>query len=346
MAHSLKPINQQVIVITGASSGIGLATAQAAARHGAKLILAARSDEALNGIVQQIRDAGGQAMSVPCDVADRMQVEAVAEAAINQFGRIDTWINNAGVSIYGRLEEVSEPDSRRLFDTNFWGVYYGSMVALPHLRQNGGALINVGSEVSEAIVPLQGMYSASKHAVKGFTDALRVEVEEIDKAPVAITLIQPTAVDTPFPQHARNYMSQEPKLPTPMIAPELVADAILKAATTPTRAKKVGTMAKVNTAMAKFLPALGDKMAAKQAGRQQYAERPRDPDGALHRPSQATTVVGQMYGPGGREPGSNRLDRKAKRRATVARGAIKSAAAGTAAHGRAAASRRKARGMD
>src|SRR4029079_11582679 len=106
-----------------------------------------------------------------------------------------------------------DEDNRRLFDTNFWGVVYGSLAALPHLKTNGGALLNVGSEVSEAVVPLQGMYSASKHAVKGFTDALRVEIEEIDGAPVSITLIQPTAVDTPFPQHARNYMANEPKLP-------------------------------------------------------------------------------------------------------------------------------------
>ena len=112
---------------------------------------------------------------------------------------------------------------------------HGSLVALKHLRANGGAIINLGSEVSDAVMPLQGMYTASKHAVKGFTDALRVEVEEMDQAPVAITLIQPTAVDTPYPEHARNYMANEPKLPIDPIDPSEVADAILKAAT-PTRA--------------------------------------------------------------------------------------------------------------
>src|SRR5690606_35985707 len=105
---------------------------------------------------------------------------------------------------------------------NFWGVVNGSLVALPYLKQQGGALINVGSEVSEAAIPLQGMYSASKHAVKGFTDALRIEIEEVDKAPGSITLIQPTAVDTPYPQRARNYMEQEPKLPSPQIDPDRV----------------------------------------------------------------------------------------------------------------------------
>ena len=194
----LKPVEEQVIVVTGASSGIGLATAQAAAQRGARVVLAARSIETLERICNDIEAAGGEAMAMEVDVGSRDDVERLAQAVIDRFGCIDTWINNAGVAIYGRLEQVSEADSRRLFDTNFWGVVNGSLAALPHLRKQGGALINVGSEVSDAVVPLQGMYSASKHAVKGFTDALRVEVEELDKAPVSITLIQPTAVDTPF----------------------------------------------------------------------------------------------------------------------------------------------------
>jgi short-subunit dehydrogenase len=283
----LKPIQEQVMVITGASSGIGLATVEAAFQRGASLVLASRSAGTLDQITRDITMRGGRAIAVVADVSDRQQVQGVAQAAVAQFGRIDTWINNAGLSIYGRLEEVSEEDSRRLFDINFWGVVYGSLVALPYLRIQGGALINVGSEVSEAIVPLQGMYSASKHAVKGFTDALRVEVQELDEAPVSITLIQPTAVDTPFPEHARNYTQREPKLPTPQIDPEQVADAILKAAAAPTRDAKVGTMALLNTAAAKFFPSLGDKMSAKQADRQHYDEPPRDPEGTLYKPGEA-----------------------------------------------------------
>src|SRR4051795_10847124 len=265
MAIDLKPLDQQVIVITGASSGIGLATAEAAAREGAKLVLAARSGQALDEICQRIKNNGGQAVYVVADVGRREQVEHVAEVALQKFGRIDTWVNDAGVSIYGRLDEVTDEDSRRLFDTNFWGVVYGSLAALPHLKQKGGALINVGSEVSDAVVPLQGMYSASKHAVKGFTDALRVELEEVDKAPVSITLIQPTAVDTPYPQHAKNYTDKEPKLPTPQIDPQKVADAILKAATRHERDVKVGAGAVLNTTLGKVAPGLGDKMSAKQA---------------------------------------------------------------------------------
>src|SRR6478752_6972101 len=146
------------------------------------------------------------------------------------------------------------------------------------------------------------MYSASKHAVKGFTDSLRVEIEDVDQAPVSITLIQPTAVNTPFPQHARNYQDKEPKLPDPMIDPKDVAAAILSAAETPTRADRVGTTAVINTIAAKFAPGLADKMAAKQVDRQHYDERPRDPDGALYRPSESTGVAAQTRGTGGVEP--------------------------------------------
>jgi short-subunit dehydrogenase len=288
----LKPLDQQVMVITGASSGIGLCTALLAAEKGARLVLAARSEGTLDAIVTQITDAGGEAMAVPTDVGERAQLQALADAAIERFGRIDTWVNDAGVAIYGRLDEVSDADSRRLFETNFWGVVNGSLVALPHLRESGGALINIGSEVSDAVVPYQGMYSASKHAVKGFTDALRVELEELDKAPVSITLIQPTAVNTPYPQHARNYMAQEPKLPTPMIDPHRVAGAVLEAATEGGRDITVGAMAKLDTTVSKLLPSLGDKMAAMQAHRQQRDVPARSPEGALFRPGGG----GQVYG--------------------------------------------------
>ena len=298
MNPKLKPLDEQVIVITGASSGIGLATAQAAAQAGAKLVLAARSETRLAEIVEAINGEDGGAVYVVADVGRRDDVQRVADAAIEPFGGIDTWVNDAGVSIYGRLEEVSDEDSRRLFDTNFWGVVYGSLVALPHLRQNGGALINVGSEVSDAVIPLQGMYSASKHAVKGFTDALRVEVCDLDKAPVSITLIQPTAVNTPYPQHARNYMDREPKLPTPQIDPRKVADAILEAAVSPVRDVKVGLMSKINTTMAKVAPALGEKLSTMQANRQQYDQPPsRDPEGGLWRASGGGDIYGHRPAP-------------------------------------------------
>ncbi len=308
MSVALKPLDQQVIVVTGASSGIGLATSLMAAQRGARLVLAARSAEVLQELAAEIGRGGGAAIAVEADVGIRADLERVAQAAIEHYGRIDTWINNAGLSVYGRLEEIPDEDSQRMFQSNFWGVVYGSLVALKHLRANGGALINVGSEASEAALPLQGIYSASKHAVKGFTDALRIELEA-DRAPVSVTLIQPTAVDTPFPEHAGNYLSQEPKLPTPMIAPEKVADVILDAAVKPARDVKVGAMAAINTNVAKVLPSLADKLAGMQIGRQQRDEAPRTQLGTLYEAGQS----GRIYGRGN----ENAADPKAAKEANT-----------------------------
>jgi len=295
MSPSLKPLNQQVIVITGASSGIGLATAQDAAKAGARVVLAARSGDVLEAIVATLEKQGHEAIHVVADVAERDQVQRIADAAIERFGRIDTWANVAGVTIYGKLDEVAEADSRRLFDVNFWGMVHGSLVALPHVRRHGGALINVGSEASEVAVPLQGMYSASKHAVKGFTDALRIEVEQLDGAPVSITLIQPTAVNTPLPDKARNYLDHQPKLPTPQLDPHRVAAAILQVAVTPARDVKVGMMAALDVAIEKMVPALADRVAVLQVPRQQRDEAPQDTLGNLHR----ARGDGIVYGRGG-----------------------------------------------
>ena len=292
MRITLKQVSEQVIVITGASSGIGLATALEAAKRGARVVLAARSQQTLQEVVTRIKEAGGEATFVVADVARREDVERIAEVGIETFGRIDTWVNNAGVSAYGRLEQVKEHDARRIFDVNFWGVVHGSMVALPYLRDAGGALINVGSEVSEAVAPLQGIYSASKHAVKGYTDSLRIELMEQNEERVSVTLIQPTAVDTPFPQHARNYMTEEPKLPSPQIDPEDVARAILKAAEQPERDVKVGGTAVLKTAVAKLIPSLADKMGTKMVDQQIADEPARDPEGTLYKPGESGRTRG------------------------------------------------------
>ena len=293
MSSPLKPLNRQVIVITGATSGIGLATALEAAMLGARLVLAARGADVLEAVVAGLVENGFEAIAMVADVAERADVERIAQAAVDRFGRIDTWVNNAGGTIYGRLDQVSEEDSRRLFDINFWGMVHGALVALPHLRRQGGALINLGSEASELAIPMQGMYSASKHAVKGFTDALRIEVEHLDGAPVSITLIEPTAVDTPLPQHARNYMACEPKLPSPQVDPHEVAAAILHAATVPMRTMRVGMMAQIDVLMERIAPGLADRLSVFQVPRQQRDIPPHDPDGALY----ASRAEGRIYGP-------------------------------------------------
>lgn len=287
-----KALDQQVIVITGASSGIGLCTALLAAERGATVVLLARSAGTLQAVVDAVAEGGGRAEAIACDVSSREEVDAAVAQVLARHGSIDTWVNNAGVAIYGRLDEVAEADSRRLFDINFWGVVNGSLASLQALRAARGVLVNVGSEVSDAVLPLQGMYAASKHAVKGFTDALRVEQVRVEDEDLSIVLVQPTATNTPYPQHARNYLDHEPRLPDPLIDPQRVAEAILDAAQKGGRDAKVGAMSHMNTAMSKLLPALAERLAAKQADRQEHARPPLDPEGTLYKPGEGGRVYG------------------------------------------------------
>jgi short-subunit dehydrogenase len=254
---NLKPISQQVIVITGASSGIGLATARMAARKGARLVLAARSSEALQQLQEEITQHGGHAIYVESDVGHEGDVERIAAAAEDEFGGFDTWVNNAGASIYGKLSDVPIGDFRKLFETNFWGVVYGSISALRHLRTHGGAIINIGSVASDSAIPLQGTYSATKHAVKGFTDALRMEVEA-ERLPVSVTLIKPSAINTPYPQHAKSYLSEEPANPSPLYNPEVVAQAILRCAERQCSEVTVGGVGKLMSLAGRYTPRIRD----------------------------------------------------------------------------------------
>ena len=296
MRFSFKPLHEQTIVLTGASSGIGLATARAAAAQGARLVLAARNEDALRDLVNQIIAGGGQALEVTADVGRREDVQRIADAAIERFGGFDTWVNNAGLSIYGRLEEITDEDHRKLFETNFWGVVHGSLVAVAHLKQQGGALINLGSVLSDTAIPLQGMYCASKHAVKGFTDALRMELAS-ESAPVSVTLIKPTGIDTPYPQHARNYMEHEPKLPPPVYPPQEVARAILYAATHAKREIYVGGGSKAMSVMGRLAPGAMERVSSRlMPGQQQRNEPPRDPQGALFEPGTGGRVRGDHPG--------------------------------------------------
>jgi len=290
MAAKLKPLATQVIVITGATSGIGLTTARMAAKQGAKVVVAARDAAALDELVTEIKAAGGDALAFPVDVGIKDQVTALGKAAVQRYGRIDTWVNNAGVSIYGRHEDIPLADQEQLFQTNFWGTVHGSMVALGLMRDAGGALINLGSEVSDRAVPLQGMYSASKHAVKAFTDSLRMEIEK-DGVPMSVTLIRPAGIDTMFTNHARNYLENEPELPAPLYAPELVADAILFAAQHVKRDIFVGGASKAVSLNANFTPRLLDKfMDLVMFRQQQKTAQPTSPD-----------RTDSLYKPNGRE---------------------------------------------
>ena len=286
MRIKLKPLADQVLVVTGASSGIGRTTARMAAERGAKVVLAARDRAALDDAVAECREAGrergGEAVAVRGDVARERDVERLAREAERAFGGVDTWVNNAGASIYGRIAEVPVDAMRRLMDVNFWGVVYGSRAAVPLLAEGGGGvLVNVGSVLSERAIPLQGMYCATKHAVKGFTDALRMEVEEAG-LPVSVSLVKPASIATPFYDVARNYMDRRPRPVPPVYAPEVAARAILACATRPTRELYAGGAAKALAASEKVAPRLTDRVMERALFRlQRDDERPKHRRGNL-----------------------------------------------------------------
>lgn len=292
MAIRLRKLHDQVMVITGATSGIGLTTARLAAERGARLVLAARSRDALDELASELRGKGVQVETVAADVGEIGDVERIGAKAIERFGRIDTWVNNAGISVFGRLEEVKPEDHHRLFQTNFWGTVNGSLEAVRRMKhRGGGAIINVGSEVSERSIPMQGMYASSKHAVKGFTDALRMELEK-EGAPLQVTLVKPAAIDTMFAVHARNYMEMEPALPAPVYAPEVVADAILYCAEHPKRDIFAGGAAKMISAGSKAMPALFDRYMNATMFKQQKSDRPTAPNrkDALYKPDPSSEL--------------------------------------------------------
>lgn len=260
MTPKLKPLDQQTIVITGASSGIGLATALAAAREGARVMLAARDEDALADIVRDIEAEGGEAAYVATDVGEEEEVDILARRTIERFGGFDTWVNNAGVGLLATVEKTKNEDHRAIFLTNYFGVVYGSQVAARHFRETGrsGALINIGSLVSDVPMPLQVAYSATKHAVKGFTDGLRMELMQ-EGLPVSVTLIKPAVIATRFFDHAKSEMGGQGQAPGPKYAPEVVAGAILFAAAHPKRDLRVGSMAVFGPLMDRLAPGLMDR---------------------------------------------------------------------------------------
>jgi short-subunit dehydrogenase len=256
MTITLKSLSQQVIVVTGATSGNGLAITEAAVRAGAAVVAVARGEAALTALAARLRANGARIAVCVADVADAVAVERIATVAIEAFGGFDSWVNNAGTGTYGTLEQVPLADHRRVFDVNYFGMLHGALAAARHLRgRGGGAIVNIGSILGDRTIVQQGPYSATKHAVQALTDTLRMEVEQDG---ISVTLIKPGAIDTPFPEHARNFMDQPPKLPPPLYVPEVVADAVLFACTHPRRTLYAGGGGLVSAMLARIAPRLTD----------------------------------------------------------------------------------------
>jgi short-subunit dehydrogenase len=259
MNYHLKPLAEQTLVITGASSGIGLATAQAAARAGARVMLAARDGAALARIVEELNAAGGQTAYCATDVSDEAQVQALAALTIAEFGGFDTWVNDAGIDVITRSEDLSTAEHHQLFEVNYFGLVYGSLEAVRHFREAGksGALINLGSADSDLAQPFSVAYSATKHAIKGFTDGLRVELMR-DTLPISVTLIKPSSIRTRIFDHSKSNLDGQGKGPGPQYAPEVVADAILFAAQHHRRDIAVGSMSAIGGRVGSVAPGLID----------------------------------------------------------------------------------------
>ncbi|WP_082516258.1 SDR family oxidoreductase [Sphingomonas sp. Leaf412] len=260
MAGRLKPLAQQVLVVTGATSGNGRAIVEQAVLRGAAVVAVARNADALDDLRTQMSANGGRIVTCAADVSDLAAVERIAVVAIEAFGGFDSWINNAGIGTYGTLDQVPAADHRRVFDVNYFGVLHGSLVAARHLRERGGgAIINIGSILGDRAIVQQGPYCATKHAVQALTDTVRMELEQ-DATGISVTLVKPAAIDTPFPEHARNFMDQPPRLPQPLYAPEVVADAVLFACAHRKRTLYAGGGGMLSSILSQAAPRLADRI--------------------------------------------------------------------------------------
>jgi NAD(P)-dependent dehydrogenase (short-subunit alcohol dehydrogenase family) len=257
MKITLKPIGVQVAVVFGASSGIGRLAALEFARRGAKVCVAARSEEGLKTLVGEIEAFGGEAFYVVADAADFEQVTSVAEKTVERYGRLDTWIHAAAAFLFGKVEMTEPEEYRRVLEVNLLGQIYGAKAALPFLKKQGGALIHISSVEAYRAVPFQSAYGASKHGLKGFLQVLRMELAH-DRIPVSVTEIMPHAINTPIYEKGRNKMPFKMRPVPPIYHPQIVVDAIVYAAENPVRDMVAGGAGLGVVYAERLSPALAD----------------------------------------------------------------------------------------
>ncbi|HVD43992.1 MAG TPA: SDR family oxidoreductase [Rubrobacter sp.] len=274
----LKPVGEQVVVLMGASSGIGRETALRFARKGARVVVSARGEEGLDSLVEKIRAEGGDASYVVAEVTDFDQVKAVADRAVEEYGRLDTWVHLAAVGLFATFEQTTPEEFERVIDVNLMGQVYGAMAALPHIKREGrGTLIHISSMGAKRSIPLQSAYCASKHGIDGFLEALRVELKH-EGWPISVTQVMPATINTPFFDKARTKLGVKPVAPPPIYGPNIVADAILHAAENPARDLVVGGAARAVISTQTVSPRLLDAVLKRVGFEVHYTDEPKPAD--------------------------------------------------------------------
>ncbi|HEX2105972.1 MAG TPA: SDR family oxidoreductase [Solirubrobacteraceae bacterium] len=267
-----RDFSQSVVVVTGASSGIGRATALAFADAGARVVLAARRGQALRDVADDCRGRGAEAVAVPTDVRDAATVGRLADEAESRFGGIDVWVNNAGVTLLGRFEDAPADLWREVLETNFFGTVNGARAAVPALRRRGGGVIvNVGSVNSRVGAPYASAYVASKFAVRGFAECLR---DELRGEGIDVCTVMPGSIDTPLFQHAANFAGRAIKPLRPVLRPERVAAAIVRCAKRPRREVVVGMSGRQLIAFHDLALPLIERVMTRNVEREHFLQQP------------------------------------------------------------------------
>jgi short-subunit dehydrogenase len=275
MASKGVNLRDAVVVVTGASSGIGRATAVELADRGARVVVTARREEPLRELVEECRALGAEARAVPADVTDQAAMEKVARVAAEAFGGLDAWVNNAGVLLVARFEDSPDEAYRQVMETNFFGYVHGARAALPEVGQRGrGVLVNVSSIHGVGGAPYASAYAASKFAVRGWAESLR---QELRGDAISVCTVLPAAIDTPLFQHAGNHMGRALKPPNPTYDPELVARTIVGCIERPKREVFAGGAGRAVAALHALAPALYERVMARMIELDEFQDVPEHP---------------------------------------------------------------------
>lgn len=297
MKIKLKRIREQVVVVFGASGGIGRLTALEFGRKGAKVVVAARSESGLQSLVEEIKAEGGEAFYAVADAADADAVKRVAESTDERYGRLDTWVHVAGTMLFAPFEKITPEEFKRVIEVNLLGQVYGAMSALPFLKKTGGgALIHISSVEAYRTVPFQSAYGSSKHGITGFLQALRLELKQ-QKAQISVTEILPGVINTPIWDRGRNKFEYKEKPPMPPIYhPKIVSDAILYAAENPVRDMVAGGGALGVPLAERFSPRLTDIITGLLGFNQfdQEKRSPNAPDGLFSPTPECDVIEGRF----------------------------------------------------